>query len=123
MSCEAEIEKTRLALLGYDRTQRWERLADVLVELREPREAGQVYLIPSGLAPGYVRDSERLKNDPVALERKRTFTREFLTNLGHKRLVGKWFWTKARSGRVVHVYSLEYDQYLSAKMQESSGGT
>jgi hypothetical protein len=104
----------------YDRTRRWESLSDVLVELREPRGAGEVYLIPSGLAPAYVRDSERLKSDAVALERKRTITREFLMKWAHKPLAGKWFWTKARLGRVVHVYALTYDLFLGAKMQESN---
>ena len=67
-----------------DPLDRWQKLADVLVDLPECHNSLKteyVYLIPSGGVSPFLRHSQLLRTDPTLLQRKREATVRFIKKL------------------------------------------
>jgi len=104
----------------YHKTKLWRQLADVLVELRNPLQTEEAYLIPSGLANPHLRDARFLRGDDGKewLQRKREATSRFIKQSTNRVMEGKWFTMKTKTGERTKVYSLEYDKFLNAALDD-----
>jgi hypothetical protein len=106
ISCKLEVSPK------YPKTYRWKALADVLVELHNPKAIGDVYLIHSGAALQSLRHTETLRRSPQALDQKRAATKKFIEHYRDQVLDGKSFKIRPRRGEYLTVYSSVYDRFL-----------
>lgn len=102
-----------------DRLGRWERFADIEVELLDvyARPGTHVYLIPSGRAPRPLHNPQVLENDQRALLIKRQASIAFAEKWKGRKLKGFWF--LAVKGFPM-VYSTIYDDSLKRSAGEYS---
>jgi CheY-like chemotaxis protein len=91
---------------------RWQRWADVLVQLEQAPNNDYVYMIPSRFSPETLHQPEQLA-DPSALEEKRSLTSKFVEANLQSQLTGLRFTKNMASGtQAIHVYCREYDDFL-----------
>lgn len=102
-----------------DRLGRWDRLADIEVELVDVHvpSGTAVYLIPSGRAPRPLHNPEVLRNDRKALLIKRQASIRFAEKWKGQKLNGFWFLS---AHGIPTVYSTIYDDFLKRSAGEYS---
>lgn len=101
---------------------RWENLADVRIRSNDiPLKRGVIpFMILSGLAIPFLRNSSLLKVDPKLLHLKRRATINFLQHRLGRSLDGVWFLRKKETVEYPLVYCSIYDEFLNKSFQRES---
>jgi hypothetical protein len=109
--CKFKINK------DYEKDARWNRLADVLVDITHsdiPYNTNlNVYLLPSGRVTTLLSHSQLLKTQKMSLDLKRKFTKTFIKNHLDREFTGYLFFSNAKDIMYPHVYSIAYDDHLN----------
>ncbi|MGE3279675.1 MAG: SEFIR domain-containing protein [Alphaproteobacteria bacterium] len=113
-----------IATSRYARKRRWNKYADILVEVVEPvldDMTGEAYLFPSVAARPVLRDAGHLNSAAgrELLRQKKSVSAEFIARSGNRLLEGCFFAMTMKSGDTeIGIYCADYDAFLNEKIRD-----